>query len=361
MLGIPPSLVLEDYSLAESGIMARILIVDDEESIRTVLAALLSREGHSVALAEDAEEALKLLREEEFDVVVADVILPRKSGLDLLRDVQEVQLQTRVILITGNPEMESAAHALSAGAFDYLAKPILRKDITGAVAAAVRTRRLLELYAELAVATKACRDDLDSEVIEQIQQLRDTGRSSDRFRRHDVLIRRLGVALGKSSSLALLYRLIHEHVRQVMDTAMFIISSYDRKAQQIRALFVVNDGEEMDADSLPPIPIATEGRGRQSQVIRTGQPLVMESQAETQGKSDTEYTITSGGEIKAGVAVGGEDVIRSAVLVPMTVDGQVIGVIQVQSYRTDAYSEEDVRLLLGMASIAAVAISNANH
>ena len=249
---------------------------------------------------------------------------------------------------------------MSAGAFDYLAKPILRKDVAGAVAAAVRTRRLLDLYAELAAASKACRDDLDSEVIEQIQQLRDTRRSSDRFRRHDVLIRRLGVALGKSSSLALLYRLVHEHVRQVMDTAMFIISSYDLEAQQIRALFVVNDGEEMDADSLPPIPIATEGRGRQSQVIRTGQPLVMKSQAQTQGKSDTEYTITSGGEIKPGVPDEGEDVVRSAAFVPMTIDGQVIGVIQVQSYRTDAYSEEDVRLLLGMASIAAVAISSAD-
>ena len=59
--------------------MARILVVDDEESIRTVLASLLGREGHSVAQAEDAEEAIRLLHKEEFDVVVADVIMPRRT------------------------------------------------------------------------------------------------------------------------------------------------------------------------------------------------------------------------------------------------------------------------------------------
>ena len=61
--------------------MARVLIVDDEESIRTSLGAFATKDGHTVCLASDAMEAMELLEEEPFDVVVTDIILPRKSGI----------------------------------------------------------------------------------------------------------------------------------------------------------------------------------------------------------------------------------------------------------------------------------------
>lgn len=341
--------------------MARVLIVDDEEGIRTTVGAFLARDGHTVSVAGDAEEALDLLAGETFDVVVTDIILPRKSGMDLLRDIQEIQPQAQVVLITGEPGVEAAANALRMGAFDYLGKPLSRVDITSTVAAAARSSALFGLHQDLEETSQRYRDALDAQVSLQIERLRRTQRTSDRFLRHEVLINRLAMALGKSANLPLLYRIVQEHVKQVMDTAMFIISSYDSDSQLIRALFVVNDGEEMQAESLPPIPLAKEGRGRQSQVIRTGRPLVMASKAETQGWSDTEYTITSHGDVREGVATEGEDVIRSAIFVPMTIDGQTIGVVQVQSYRDDAYVEEDVSLLSGMANIAGVAIANAQQ
>jgi len=233
--------------------------------------------------------------------------------------------------------------------------------VTNAVAAATRSSTLYRLLPKLEETGQAYRDDLDAQVALQIASLREMQRTSDRFLRHEVLINRLAVALGESVNLSLLYQIIYKHVRQVMDTAMFIISSYDRNSQLIRALFVVNDGEEMQADSLPPIPLAKDGRGRQSQVIRTARPLVMASKAEAESLSDSKYTITSRGEIKQGEATEGEDVIRSAIFVPMLIDGQTTGVIQVRSYRADAYVEEDVSLLSGMANIAAIAIENAQQ
>jgi DNA-binding response OmpR family regulator len=353
--------MLQDQSLEGSENVASVLIVDDEEGVRRTMGAFLEQDGHKVFLACDASAALDLLAEETFDVVMTDIILPKKSGVELLGDIQHIQPQAQVILITGEPEVEAAASALRMGAFDYLAKPLSRVDITSTVTAAAKSSALSGLQQDQGETSQRYRDSLDAQVSLQIDRLRRMQRTSDRFLRHEVLINRLAIALENSANLPALYRIVQEHVKQVMDTAMFIISSYDSESQLIQALFVVNDGEEMQSELLPPIPLAKEGRGRQSQVIRTGLPLVMASKSETAGRSDTEYTITSDGDVKEGVATEGEDVVRSAIFVPMMIDGQTIGVVQVQSYRGNAYVVEDVSLLSGMANIAAVAIANAQQ
>ena len=103
--------------------MARILIVDDEKSIRRTLGEFLRADGHEVIEAEDADVALRQLNEREFDVVVTDIILPRVNGVELLRRIQAAASHVQVVMMTGEPTVETASESLRAGAADYLSSP----------------------------------------------------------------------------------------------------------------------------------------------------------------------------------------------------------------------------------------------
>ncbi len=128
--------------------MARILIVDDEKSIRTTLSEFVKDAGHEALTAKDADEALRLLRDSVLDVLITDIILPGGTGVDLLRRIQAVRPDLPVIMITGEPTVDTAAGAVREGAFDYLAKPITGERIRSAVEDAVRAKRLADARAE---------------------------------------------------------------------------------------------------------------------------------------------------------------------------------------------------------------------
>ncbi|MBI5748820.1 MAG: sigma-54-dependent Fis family transcriptional regulator [Nitrospinae bacterium] len=106
---------------------SRILVVDDEESIRFTFENFLSEEGYKVFTARNYNEAVSMLSQEEFDLVFADIILEDMTGVDILRQVKEKKLNCPVIMITGEPNIETASDALRLGAFDYIPKPV-RQD-----------------------------------------------------------------------------------------------------------------------------------------------------------------------------------------------------------------------------------------
>jgi PAS domain S-box-containing protein len=106
--------------------MARILVVEDEAVLQLTFSEFLSQQGHEVASAFDYKEALGHLDGSEFDLVVTDIILAGKTGVDLLRTIRERGLECPVVMITGEPNVETAAEAVRLGAFDYLAKPVTR-------------------------------------------------------------------------------------------------------------------------------------------------------------------------------------------------------------------------------------------
>ena len=122
--------------------MAQVLLVDDEESIRLTLGEFLRSEGHDVVLTEDAEQAMAVLRDADVDVVIADIILPGLTGLDLLKHIHETAPGAQVIMITGEPTAETASESLRAGAFDYLAKPVAQEAIVNTVANAAKIKTL---------------------------------------------------------------------------------------------------------------------------------------------------------------------------------------------------------------------------
>ncbi|MEW6594755.1 MAG: sigma 54-interacting transcriptional regulator [Thermodesulfobacteriota bacterium] len=109
---------------------SRILVVDDEESLRLTFTMFLSREGYGpVTAAATFDEALALINQEEFDLIISDIVMEGESGIDLLRRIREKNQHCPVVMVTGYPNINTAAEAVRLGAFDYLAKPVKKEDL----------------------------------------------------------------------------------------------------------------------------------------------------------------------------------------------------------------------------------------
>ena len=121
---------------------AHVLIVDDEKSIRISLREFLVADGYAAEAAADAQEALRLLGDHDFDVVVSDIVLPRINGTELLQAIRTAAPRAQVILKTGEPTVDTAAEALRSGAFDYLTKPVSKNAILRAVGNAAKVTAL---------------------------------------------------------------------------------------------------------------------------------------------------------------------------------------------------------------------------
>jgi nitrogen regulation protein NR(I) len=122
--------------------VAHVLVVDDENNIRRVLAALLKREGYEVTVAADGEQALAAMHRAPFDVVVTDLVMPRLGGMDLLRRVGADFPDVPVIMITAHGTVDTAVEAMKAGAFDYITKPFDQDELSKVIAKATRARVL---------------------------------------------------------------------------------------------------------------------------------------------------------------------------------------------------------------------------
>jgi two-component system nitrogen regulation response regulator NtrX len=124
--------------------MNHILVVDDEAEIRASLEAILSEEGYGVASAATAAEALVLLRDTPYDVVLLDIWLPDRDGLDVLADMHglAVEMRPEVVIISGHGTIEAAVKATKLGAYDFLEKPLSLDRTLIVVKNAVEARRL---------------------------------------------------------------------------------------------------------------------------------------------------------------------------------------------------------------------------
>ena len=109
--------------------MKKILIVDDEEGVRFSIGNILAYEGYSLDFAESYEEAVALLEQTRYELVLTDIILGGKSGIDVLRTIKELDPPCPVILLTGAPSIETASEAVRLGAYDYLQKPVTKSAL----------------------------------------------------------------------------------------------------------------------------------------------------------------------------------------------------------------------------------------
>ncbi len=123
--------------------MAKLLVIDDENNLRLVVQKELSRQGHEVETASDGEAAWQMLEEQDFDVLLCDINMPRLDGIGLLRRLREKsQNPPEVIMLTGQATVETAIEAMKLGAYDYLTKPYRITELSVLVAQAADKQKL---------------------------------------------------------------------------------------------------------------------------------------------------------------------------------------------------------------------------
>lgn len=122
--------------------MTKILVVDDEQSMRDFLAIMLKKDGHEVVTAENGAAAVKAIQTEIFDLVITDVRMPGIDGIGVLKTVKDISADTVVLVITAFATAETAVEAMKLGAYDYITKPFKIDEIKLVIQKALEKRHL---------------------------------------------------------------------------------------------------------------------------------------------------------------------------------------------------------------------------
>ncbi len=121
-----------------------ILIIDDEDGIRKTFSAFLNKEGYYTSTAADYDTAMEKLKNAQWDLVFTDILLGSHSGVDVLKGIKAMGYTCPVVMITGAPDIETAAASVRLGAFDYLPKPIKRETLIRVTKHALQNKALLD-------------------------------------------------------------------------------------------------------------------------------------------------------------------------------------------------------------------------
>jgi two-component system, NtrC family, nitrogen regulation response regulator NtrX len=153
--------------------MNHILVVDDESEIRESLSEIFREEGYSVSSTPSGSEAIVLLRDASYDVMLLDIWLPDRDGLDVLSDVRSLETENKpeVIVISGHATIETAVRATKLGAFDFLEKPLSLERTLIVVKNAIEARRLrnenLEFRRQFALETTITGESVPAKALRQ--------------------------------------------------------------------------------------------------------------------------------------------------------------------------------------------------
>jgi len=121
----------------------RLLLAEDEEELSQALAAVLRHNNYSVDTVFDGQEALDYLEGQEYDGVILDIMMPKKSGLEVLKTIRAHKNQVPVLLLTAKTQIDDKVEGLDAGADDYLGKPFVMKELLARVRAITRRQNTL--------------------------------------------------------------------------------------------------------------------------------------------------------------------------------------------------------------------------
>ena len=153
--------------------MPNVLLVDDEASLRLTMGEFLKRAGYSVFTAADYDSAA-VYKAEDLDVAVIDINLPGKSGIQLLQQLCSADVYLPIIMITGEPNLSVMPDIVRAGAYDFIAKPIVKDVLLKAVARAAEKKRLTDEKRRLEHEIKLYAEELEKRVAERTAELVET-------------------------------------------------------------------------------------------------------------------------------------------------------------------------------------------
>ena len=118
----------------------KILLAEDTQDLNRVIAAVLAHEKYEVDAVYDGEAALEKLRSDSYDGIILDIMMPKMSGLDVLKEIRKINIVTPVLLLTAKAEVDDRVAGLDAGADDYLTKPFAMKELLARVRSMTRRR-----------------------------------------------------------------------------------------------------------------------------------------------------------------------------------------------------------------------------
>lgn len=198
--------------------MAKLLVVDDEKNLRTVVQKELARQGHSVETASDGEEAWEMLEAEDYDVVLCDINMPRLDGMGLLRRLcEQYQNRPEVIMLTGQATVETAIEAMKLGAYDYLTKPYRIAELSALVEQAA-DKQVLKVDNQRLRAQIARTSGKMPEIVAQSPQMKEVLRLVQRVAPSETSVLITGESgTGKELIAQAIHRLSRRHDKPFID------------------------------------------------------------------------------------------------------------------------------------------------
>jgi len=137
-----------------------VLVVDDDPFLRDVLQRFLQRKDYTIAMAEDADEAIAYARDIPFTVAIVDIFIHGMDGIELANELKRINPALIVIIMTGHPSLDSALSALKQGVQDYLIKPFSLDQLEESIQRCLRERKILEENSELKKNIEALEDKI---------------------------------------------------------------------------------------------------------------------------------------------------------------------------------------------------------
>ena len=307
----------------------RILVVDDDPSVRTFLVAALTEAGHSVAAAEDGRRGIEIFQADPCDLVLTDVMMPGTTGLEVLRTVKRRSPGVEVIVVTAHASLDTAIQALRDGAYDLITKPLPDLDtLFRVVDRALERRRLAEDNRRLVASLQARNVEL-TETVARLAAVNEIGKATAGL-------------LDVGDLYGSLVRLVAQHLKA--RRVSVLVSGPDSDTMTLVASVGIPE-EEGTIFSL------RVGEGIAGRVAASQSPLLVRDIAKT--------------DLKA-MSTGGKYSTSSFMITPLTVSYPIryqrrrLGVINVSDKHSgEPFNEQDLEFLSTLASQMAVAIENA--
>ncbi|MBU0702974.1 MAG: GAF domain-containing protein, partial [Chloroflexi bacterium] len=301
----------------------RILIVEDEHDIAHLMETIMRDKGYQTLVAYDGVEGLNLALREHPDLILLDLRLPGKDGMDVLSDLHEREIDIPVVVVTAWGTEELVVEALRLGVRDFITKPFTMQELTGAVKRALTEERLRRERDELTEQLLISNQELEQGV-QQLTALYEVGRGLASILDLDDL---LNVILQEANSAL-----------EVSVTSIFLL---DEDTGEL--VFRSGTGEEASillGQRLSP------GQGIAGWVVEHGAPLLVED-----AQSDPRFS--SAFDEMTGF------ITESVLSVPLMVKGRVIGVVEALNKPDAGFTDDDLEMLRSLAASAAVSVENA--
>jgi response regulator RpfG family c-di-GMP phosphodiesterase len=309
-------------------ILENILIVDDDPGLRKTLQDILRLKGYNALPCPNGAEAINNVRNGEYHLALIDLKLEDMPGLEVMQELKQITPEIECIVLTGFASQASAIEAINLGAYSYVQKPYDMENLL------VTIRRALERQqSRLALKNRT----------QEISQLYEAGRQ-----------------LGATLDLDTIYTLVHKVIDTNMPCDGLAISAYDKETELITCLRMWSERIPVDISTFPPMPLNKNGNSIQSQAILSGESLYLPDYLAQLKKSKNDYFMDKDGLHSKSQILEDRPIAQSALLVPIKLENQVLGVIQVFSSQPEVYTQSNLRFLEALAPQVAAATANAH-